>query len=132
MEGFAKRYALVPVSEYEAFKRWKSDPPQPRLPYNPVEDPALRRVQKERREMQDDARGEGFGGVLEHAQKMERYLDSLRQYKNRHRTDRSRLPRPTPPAPPALKKKEDKRPRTRGRFLTDRRKRRDKWATFED
>lgn len=101
MEDFATRYALVPAGEYEELKKRTAAPP-----YNPLTDPLVRSVKRQRAEFQADASLPVTGDydrVLEHAQKLERYLDDVRKAKRNRppptETPRGLLPPAAPPAP---------------------------------
>ena len=61
-------------------------PSHQKLPYNLIGDPLARRIKRERSEMQLETReplSGDFKEVDEHARKLERYLDSLRQFRHR-------------------------------------------------
>ena len=79
MNDFATRYALVLMDEYKELKKRTAAPP-----YNPLTDPLVRSVKRQRAEFQADAALPVTGDydrVLEHAQKLERYLDDVRKAK---------------------------------------------------
>jgi len=103
MEDFATRYALVPLDEYKELKRRDNTTDKPhKPPYNPLTNPLVRGVKRQRADFQSEAFKPIDGdldSVMDHARRLERYLEDIRKARRQEQPLAARRLPPVPRPP---------------------------------